>query len=68
MIRRNHNSIEAAFAAARSGGYYLIHRRDGKHAFKRKGDDVILGIAREERARSTVWHLLPIHPDIEVQS
>lgn len=54
--------------AAMDAGYYGIHRRDGLHAFARKGDSVVLGIAREERARSTVWHLVPIKPDIPAPS
>ena len=66
MIRRNHESVAAAMQAAFGAGYYLIHRRDGLHALKRERDDVVLGIARERRARSTVWHLVPIRPDIEV--
>lgn len=57
MIRRNHPSREAAIRAAVEAGYWPLHRRDSIYVLGNGKEQ--LAIQREERARSTVFHLVP---------
>ena len=57
MIRRNHGSREEAIRTALRAGYWPISRRDGLWVLRRD-DGSEVAVAREERARSQVWHLV----------
>lgn len=57
MIRRNHGSKIAAIREAMNHRYLPLCRRDGVLAFSDGRNTV--AVAREDRARSSVWHLVP---------
>lgn len=58
LQRREHPSVAAAIRAAGAFDYTPVHRSDGFHVLSNGKER--LAIRREQRPRSTVWHLVPV--------
>lgn len=61
MILRNHPTRETAIQTAVAGGYWPRHRYD--HLFVLSNGKRELAIQREDRPRSTVFHLVDAPAD-----
>lgn len=57
LQRRNHPSARAARTELASHGYLLIHTRPGAPEKWARGPEQ-LAIAREEKPRSILWHIV----------